>query len=141
MIEWGKHRWLDCPSDEKWKDTILINTTHYRWPINIDFSLLNEHYPGKLVFISANETDYNNFGQITSLQIPLYTFTDFQDLCIAIKSCKLFVGSLSAPLTIANAFHTDRIVGLCSENLDNTLNLGLTIIWDNIKYDVISPSN
>jgi hypothetical protein len=135
-VEWGKHPWLDVPTNEKWRDTILINTTDYRYPVTIDFNLLNKQYPDKLVFISANESEYNNFIRKTSLLIPFYKFNDFQHLCIAIKSCKLFVGSLSAPLAIANALNTNRIIGLCSNKLDNALNIDLNIIWDNVKYAV-----
>jgi len=137
-VEWGKHTWLDVPTDEKLRDTILINTTEYRWPINIDFKLLNDQYPGNLVFISIDETQYINFIGNTSLNIPLYKFNNFQGLCIAIKSCKLFVGSLSAPLAIAHAFNKDRIIGLCSLNggLDNKLNEDFNLLWDNVKYTV-----
>ena len=52
-VEWGKHQWLDVPTNEKWRDTILINTTDYRWPIHIDFGLLNEQY-----FIYFEDVDF-----------------------------------------------------------------------------------
>jgi hypothetical protein len=138
QVEWGKHSWLDAPIDEKWKDIILVNTTDYRWAFNIDFMLLNKQYPDKLIFIAADNIQYNHFIKTTSLKIPLYKFNDFQDLCIAIKSCKLFVGSLSAPLAIAHALNTDRIIGLCSPERkdDNILNTDLNILWNNVKYTV-----
>jgi hypothetical protein len=136
-IEWGKHTWLDVSSDEKWKDVVLINTTHYRFPINIDFNLLHRLYEGKLIFIAANIAEYENFTKITSLDIPYYQCNNFSELCIPIKSCKLFVGSLSGPLTIAHAFNTNRIVGLSKNNIECTLNNELNIIWgDKIKYSV-----
>ena len=71
-----------------------------------------------------------------SLNIPLYKFNDFQDLCIAIKSCKLFVGSLSGPLVIAHAFMKDRIIGLCNCSFANLLSMEFNLVWNNVKYTV-----
>ena len=134
-VEWGKHIWLDSTHDEKWNDIILINTTHYRWTNTIDYTLLKNKF-SKLVFISSDINEYNFFIKKTNLTIPFYQFTSFSDLCIAIKSCKLFVGSLSAPLSIAHAFNKDRIIGLCDCLFDTTINSKLNIIWDNISYTV-----
>ena len=133
-VEWGKHVWLDSTLDEKWNDIILINTTHYRWTNTIDYTLLKKKF-FKLVFISSDINEYNFFITNTKLHIPFYKFTNFSDLCIAINSCKLFVGSLSAPLSIAHAFNKNRIIGKCSTHFDNLLNSNFTN-WDNVRYEV-----
>jgi hypothetical protein len=133
-VEWGKHPWIYVAYDEKWKDVILINTTDYRWTNNIDFQLLQTKYPGKLMYISSDINQYNIFTYKSKINIPFYKFNNFFDLCSAIKSCKLFIGSLSAPLTIAHAVHTDRIIGICNINEDNKLNSDLNFIWNNVKY-------
>ena len=132
-VEWGKHVWLDSTYDKKWNDIILINTVHYRWTNNINYNLLNNQFLNKLVFISSDINEYSFFIKTTNLKIPFYKFNNFSDLCIAIKSCKLFVGSLSAPLAIAHAFNKERIIGICNSNDDNILN-NLQNIWDNVRY-------
>jgi len=112
-VEWSKHKWLNVPVEEKWKNVILINTTDYRWPKYLDFKKLKNAYPNdSFVFISANEQQYNIFKNRTNLAIDLYTFTSFYDMCVAINSCKLFVGSLSALLAVSYATHKNNICGL-----------------------------
>ena len=60
-VEWGTHSWLDIEIDDKWKDIILVNTTNYRWPFNIDFNLLYQYFSDKIVFISSDINQYNVF--------------------------------------------------------------------------------
>lgn len=124
-VEWGKHAWIDVPINNEWSDKILINTVHYRWCYNVDFKLLNELHPGKLVFISSDANQYIFFIKTTGLKIHFYKFENFYDLCVAIKSCKMFVGSLSAPLAIAHACKKNRIIGLCKNPDDNMCNFDL----------------
>jgi len=135
-VEWGKHKWLNVPRDEKWENAVVINTTNYRFPCNIDFNALNRLYPDRLVFVSSDINQYHHFISKTSVQIPFCHCSTFDDLCIAINSCSLFVGSLSAPLTIAHACHTDRIIGFSNLVIDDQLNMGFDTIWKNVRYTV-----
>ena len=135
-VEWGKRPWLIASYDEKWKDKIVINTTNYRWPINIEFKKLNELYPNEMVFISFDREQYNFFERTTSISIEYYEPKSFLEMVTIINSCKLFVGSLSSPLSIANALHKDRICGLCSSIADNNHNLHLENVFPNIRYSV-----
>jgi hypothetical protein len=139
-VEWGTHPWLDIDInvdvDEKWKDVILINTTDYRWPFNIDFNTLYKIFPENMIFIGSDINQYNVFKSITSLDIKFHECNNFTELCIAIKSCKLFVGSLSAPLSIAHAVYKDRISGFCNSIGENNMNTGLHSIWKNIWYSL-----
>jgi len=132
-VEWGTHAWLDVQYDAKWNDMVLINTTDYRWPHNIDFKLLIETYPGKTIYV-GDVNQYHYFIKYTSLHVPFYD-CKLAELCTAIRSCKLFAGSLSAPLSIAHAFHKDRIIGLCN-GIDDVMAANLTQIWSNIRYKV-----
>jgi hypothetical protein len=138
-IEWGKRKWLDTIYDDKWIDKIIINTTSYRFPFNIDFDLLYKLYSVNLIFISFNKNEYDYFEQNTKLSIEYYEFKDFLDLTTIINSCKLFIGSLSAPLSIAHALHKPRICGLTNignNALDNIHNLELDTYLPNITYCV-----
>ena len=136
-IEWGKHKWLVVNRDESWKDRIVINTTSYRWPKNIDFQNLYEKYGKDLLFISASLKEYEYFTEQTGLQIEYKQTETFQDLCAIISSCKLFIGSLSAPMAIAHGTHTDRIIGQGINNCEIKLNADLDKIWNNVYYKIV----
>jgi len=140
-IEWGKRKWLnDINYDDKWKDKIIINTTSYRFPFNIDFNLLYKLYSVNLIFISSNKNEYHYFEQNTKLSMEYYEFKDFSDLITIINSCKLFIGSLSAPLSVAHALHKPRICGLTiigNNAIDNIHNINLYEFLPNITYSVV----
>lgn len=132
-IEWGKHKWIYTTIDEKYKDMILINTTDYRWPTNIDFtSFCIDTKKKKMLFICSDIKQYEFFISKTSLTIDILLVNNFNDLCVAINSCKLFIGSQSGPLAIAHATHKDRICGNSPNSSESLFLHGLTEIWDNI---------
>jgi hypothetical protein len=137
-VEWGKHKWLNnIEIDEKWKNTIVINTVNYRFPPLLNFKKLeSEEFKNisKIVFVSSNYSEYQFFLEKTGLKCEFYQFKNFDNLCEIINSCQLFIGSLSAPLTIAHALHKDRVCGLMNNNGDviNKLNH----IWSNIRYEI-----
>jgi hypothetical protein len=135
-IEWGKRQWIDAPYDEKWKDKIVINTTNYRWACNIEFKKLKQLYPNDLVFISSDKGQHDFFENTTGIIIEYYNIATFLELVTIIGSCKLFAGSLSAPLAIANALHKDRICGLSQHKDENTMNGNLDSIFCNLRYVV-----
>jgi hypothetical protein len=114
-IEWAHHKWLNVPKEEKWSDKVLVNTTSYRWPIHIDFNILSNFYKNDIIFISNDENQHEFFKKKTGLVIDYYKPSNFDDLCKAINSCKMFVGSLSSPLSIAFAFKKHVIIGECLE--------------------------
>jgi len=133
-IDWGKHKWIEVENDPKWNNKVLINTTNYRWPL-LDFNLLYDKYKGDLIYISSDIQQYAFFCEKTKLNIEYYNITNFEELCSAISSCKLFVGSLSSPLSIAHSMNVNRICGLYG-GFDDSLNLNLDKIWNNINYCV-----
>jgi hypothetical protein len=134
-IDWGKHKWIEVDNDPKWSNKVLINTTNYRWPVSLNFNLLYDKYKEDLIYISDDMQQYDFFCETTKLNIEYYNITNFEELCCAISSCKLFVGSLSAPLAIAHSVNVNRICGLRG-GLDDSLNLNLDKIWNNISYFV-----
>ena len=130
-IEWGKHKWLTVPIDDKWSDTIFINTTDYRWPEQLDFQSIYSKYNDKLVFISADSKQYEHFITKTGLTIPYIQINTFTELCTMISSCKLFIAALSAPLSVAHAIQCDRIIGNSNQCINFNLNFEL---WNNVIY-------
>ena len=136
-IEWGKHKWLVVNTNESWKHRIVINTTSYRWPKNIDFQSLYERFGQDLLFISASTKEYEYFTEKTGLQVEYKQTETFHDLCSIISSCKLFIGSLSAPMAIAHATHTKRVIGEGINNCEVKLNADLDKIWNNVYYTIV----
>jgi hypothetical protein len=134
-IEWGTKKWLTVPYDKKWENKIIINTTSYRWPNSIDFQHLYNLYNTNLIFIYSDENQKNHFINTTKLNIENYKFNTFLELTTIINSCKLFVGSMSAPLSIAHALHKTSIGGLINNSIDNIFIIGLDSIF-NLKYSV-----
>ena len=135
-VEWGKRPWIVASYDEKWKDKIVINTTNYRWAASIEFKKLNVLYPNELVFISFDKEQHNFFERTTNIEVEYYELKSFIEMVTIINSCKLFAGSLSSPLSIANALHKNRICGLYYNICDNNHNLYLDNFLPNIRFSV-----
>jgi len=133
-IDWGKHKWLDVEYNDKWKNKIVVNTTDRRWPL-LDFKALHNKYKDNLIYVAADIEQYNIFCKKTKLQIEYCKITDFAELCSAIYSCKLFVGNLSSPLSIAHALNVNRVCGLFG-GWDDPLNSNLDKIWSTLSYSV-----
>ena len=136
--EWGNEKWLFIDTDSsfrtKWEDKIVINTTYYRFPDNIDFQELYNKYDGKLVFVSNQPQEYAFFLSRTFLKISHYNPSSFTELCNIISSCQLFIGSLSSPLSIAHAIDKKRIMGLMNNCIDNIAVSGLEQKWSNMIH-------
>ena len=134
-INWGKHKWLTIQKEDCFKDIVFINTTNYRWPVSTNFKLLYETYSNNLVFIGY-VNQYLYFTKATGINVQFLECNTFDKLCTAISSCKLFMGSLSGPLSLAHACHKDRIIGLNNDNNDRQLNSNLDKEWKNVRYTV-----
>lgn len=130
-VEWGKHPWLDVPLDPELNKYVVVNTTNYRWCTDLNFQIFYSAHKENLVFIGSDINQYNFFVQKTSLPIRYIKINNFLELCTYIKSCKLFVGGLSAPLAIAHAVNKNRICGKCDVLCDNIMVSGLDKLWPN----------
>ena len=136
-VAWGTHTWLETPIEDKYKNTVFINTTSYRWGSNINFNALYEKYGIDIIFIGSDMNQYNEFINKTQIKIPFYLCNTFTEMCILINSCKLFVGGLSGPLTIAHACNKDRMISLQDNSpYDNKVNREFNNIWNNVYYTV-----
>lgn len=139
-VDWGKNKWLLLENKEKyyndkWCNVVFLNTTKNRFK-KLDYQCLYDKYGDNLVFISSIRNDYEYFTKITGIQIKYYSPLSFLDLCVAINSCKLFVGGLSMPLTIAFALKKEIVIACPNNNkhFDHALNCGYDKLWENIKY-------
>lgn len=111
-IEWGNHKWIHAAMDEQYQNKVLINTSNKlnRFGDNCDYQKLYHEYQDDLIYVGFDEGQYADFVQRTHLTIPFHKMENFSKMCIAIHSCKMYVGSLSAPLTLAHATFIPHIV-------------------------------
>ena len=132
-ISWGIHKWINVQYDDKWKDIILINKVSYRDSNNIDFSYISNKYYKVAKFITFNIEEYNFFCKTFNINnIEVCIIDSIYELCIAINSCKLFIGNLSSPLAFAYAMHKKSIVGLPINIPDSIFHRGLQNIMPNL---------
>ena len=61
------------------------------------------------MFLQNSVDDYRHFCQQSGVEVPALPVSTFAELVSAIQSCKLFVGTLSMPLAVADALHKTRI--------------------------------
>jgi ADP-heptose:LPS heptosyltransferase len=67
-------------------------------------------------FLASEKSNYDHFVSKTGITLPLVNPSNFTEMVTAIQGCKLFVGTLSAPLAIADALHKKRIALQQSDN-------------------------
>lgn len=119
QVEWGRHPWIhNIPMDEKWHRIVVISTTHYRFPDNLDWQeLLMEYGRENMVFVSFEKEEHQTF--ITKcFDVNFYQLESLEELYTIINSCRLFVGSLSTPLSIAHSLHTPSLIGFVGSKLN-----------------------
>ena len=137
-VHFGKHKWIYTKNVEQWNSKIIIHISQYRFPRNLNYHNIVQHFGiENVVFLNMEDTDLNYFVNRTGISIPtIYKPSSFEELCTIINSCKLFVGALSMPLTIAHATYANRVVGLCGNPNDDIMNIGLKNYMPNIIFEV-----
>jgi hypothetical protein len=139
-VEWGKNKWLYLEKNqeykEKWKDIVLINTTKRRFKGELNYQELYDIYKDKMVFISSVNEDYEYFVKTTGINIENYKPFSFEDLCLCIDNCYMFVGGLSMPLTIGYSLHKNLLIACNNEGLtlEEKHNSKFNELWENTKY-------
>jgi len=132
-ISWGINKWINIGNDDKWKDLILINKSSYRDCNNINFSYINEKYGKITKFICFDINEYNIFCKTFNINnIEVCIIDSLYDFCVAINSCKLFIGNLSSPLAVAYALKKKSIVGLPLKIPDGDFHRGLEVVMPNL---------
>ena len=134
-IPWGSHPWIKIPRLDKWKDTVIINAPPYRnISPNINYREISTQFGTNIIFMSFNQTDYFTFLERTCLSIDYYCPSSLYEFILAIASCKLFVGELSAPLAISFACHTPTIVPYVEGDGDSIHNYKFNLFWKHVYY-------
>lgn len=115
-VVWGKHKWLlNIPTHEAWEDKVVINTTQNRFPTMVDWETLFDRHPIEdIVFVGFEKKEHLHFTR-TIHHIPFYRPPSLMEMCMLLNSCKLFVGSLSLPLSMALGLHIPHKIGLYND--------------------------
>jgi hypothetical protein len=100
-VPWGAHKWLALPESEC-DGAILIGTT--KWRPSLDWEFL-KHLPGGATFVTDSQDELDHWRTVTQSDLPGRVFASLYELYQAIHGCRLFIGSLSAPLAAAMAAH------------------------------------
>ena len=131
-VEWGKHKWIHISEiDYSLCDKVLINIPSERFT-NIDYTkFITEYGEDNVLFVCVDTNQHTHFVKRTNLNIQCLHVTTFTDLCIAINSCKLFIGSPSMPLSLANALFKDSII--IKHNVDCKLHDDFNLVFENVK--------
>ena len=137
-IQMGKHAWIKTKSDSQWNSKVVIHITSYRFPNNINYSdIVNEYGIDNIMFLNMETNDFEYFVDKTGIVIPhIHKPSSFEELCIIINSCKLFVGSASMTMCIAHATYAQRIVGLPDNTDDIKLIKGIICHIPNIVSEI-----
>jgi len=109
-IEWSKTQWFKIQGNKDYTNTVFVSTSPNRWwsePFNCS-ALVNTLGPD-VRFLASEKSNYDHFVSKTGIELPLVNTSNFTEMVSAIQGCKLFIGTLSAPLAIADALHKKRI--------------------------------
>lgn len=109
-VPWGTRPWLHVERDPAFSHVTFLSITGARPCGDLDFAKIFSKLPGQLIFLATEpgqESYFVNRFRIAS--IPVLYVSTFQELARAIGGCRLFVGTLSMPLALADALGVDRI--------------------------------
>ena len=123
-VFWAKHPWIQVPfpKDPTWENKVVINTNSYRFPANVNYTELYKTHGENLVFISMDKDFYDDFITRTNIStIPFYLLTSFNELCVILSSCKMFIGCPSGPLAVAFAIHTPCCISMHNNLYEETM--------------------
>lgn len=135
-IEWCMNKYIDIETDSLYKDCIFISSSIKRFNNSIDYNKLFSLLPYRPIFITSIISEYDYFKSRTGINLEYICFNNLYDLYKAINSCKLFIGNLSSPLTIAQACFKPRICILDSnKNANDNIHMkDLELKWNNCIY-------
>ena len=134
-IKWGNTNWLeDLPQNDTYKDIVFINTSIMRFPRETNYKKFKDIFGEKLIFLSSSIDEYKYFTEMSKIDISVHYVDKFDEMCMLINSCKLFIGALSGMLTIAHACGKQRIVCLPTKTSE-TLSHYFDVFFKNLKYD------
>ena len=118
QVIWARTPWFHTTGASQYSDTVFIATSPNRWWSQpFDHQKLISKLGPDVRFLAPAKSNYDDFVERTGISLPLVVVDTFAEMVSAIQGCKLFVSTLSAPLSVADALHKRRIA-LQLEDLD-----------------------
>jgi hypothetical protein len=135
-VPWCTSPYLTFPNETKFKNHVFISSSIKRFNHHIDYKNLVSKLPTIPVFVTSVKSEYEYFKMHSGIDLECVYFDNLYDLHKAIYNCKLFIGNLSSPLTIAQACFKPRIcIMLPDYNAnDNKHMRDLDTVWGNCLY-------
>ena len=112
-VDWGTKPWLKIKEVlPEWQNKIIINTSKFRFPEQINFNdLITKYGVDNIIYIGFAEKEYYRFIMKTGIKtIKFHKLSTLVEMCNIINSCKLMVGSLSAPMAFAHGMHKESFI-------------------------------
>ena len=135
-VPWCTSPYLTFPNEKKYENHIMISSSIGRFNHNIDYKILISKLPTVPFFVTSVNSEYEYFKAHSGVDIECIYFDNLYDLHKAIYNCKLFIGNLSSPLTIAEACFKPRItIMLPDYNAHDNIHMrNLDSQWKNCLY-------
>jgi hypothetical protein len=121
-ISWGKSSWFTIEGNPDYANTVFISTSPNRWWSEpFDHQKLVKKLGPDVRFLAFERSNYDHFVANTGITIPLVMARSFTELVSIIQGCKMFVSTLSSPLSVADALHKKRIALHLEGNPDSLI--------------------
>ena len=135
-VPWCTSPYLTFPNEKKFETSIFISSSIRRFNHHIDYKTLLSKLDRIPFFVTSVKSEYEYFKNHSGIDIECIYFDNLYDFHKAIYNCKLFIGNLSSPLTIAQACLKPRIcIMLPEENAHDNIHMrDLDTIWRNCLY-------
>lgn len=136
----GDYAWMKWEKKNiDFSDKVVIHRRHnpVRMNNHFPYSEILDEYGDDVIFVSSNESDYEQFPYKT---IPFVKLQTLDDWFTCINSCKLFVSNLTGPAVIAHALDTNRIVEL-PDIVDSIHCIGEERYSQNINWFISNTNN
>lgn len=140
-VEWGKHRWIrNIFCEEKWTNKVVINTTRHRFPCFVHWKLLVDKY-GKdnIRFVGFDRQEYTYFLEQTGFHAATFhRVSTLMEMATIIASCRLFVGSYSAPMALAFGMHRPCVSGFSAKTIDSSFFHNMHLHIPSVRHSILS---
>lgn len=121
-VDWGKNRWITTKKDNFYYDKIILTYNSSENLSNLNYLLYNYDIK-QIILVGYSDNDKTEFRTRFGLDIPFIKCYTIEDMAIIINSCKLYIGTLSSPLVLAQATHqnTNAILDWGGDSTHNLL--------------------
>lgn len=127
-VNWGKNKWINTRIDPIYADKIVI--TFHTKDTTVDMmNHLSNYDKNNILLVGYSDNDLQNFKSKYGFDLEFKKCNTIEDMAIIINSCKFYIGTLSSPLTLAQATHK-KTLALLDSSCDSNHNILNDILPD-----------